>query len=91
MLYEVITKVLMTDVAKFCVKDWTENNVFDINASTWIDSLSVTTDQSNIDIDFRITSYNVCYTKLLRAAAMSLSSVSVLTNALRLKGFKPYR
>jgi len=44
-------KVLMTDVAKFCVKDWTENNVFDINASTWIDSLSVTTDQSNIDID----------------------------------------
>jgi len=38
-------KVLMTDIAKFCVKDWTENNVFDINASTWIDSLPLTQEQ----------------------------------------------
>jgi len=32
-------KVLMTDVAEFSVKDWTEHGVFDVNAETWIDKL----------------------------------------------------
>ena len=80
MLYEVITPLIE---GKQFVDDATTKNSnaiyqFDNNSNEDIDEFQRILDE---ELAHRITSYNVCYTKLLRSGATSTSSPLTISSA----------